>query len=251
VKLHVLCRSLEQIEAAADCGAASVLAEFRETSDALRAVEACRSRGILIFLAAPRIQKPGEMEIVERLLACRADGLLVRNLASLAKCVVDNVPALADFSLGAANELTVAHLRHLGAQRVTAAFDLGPEGLLALARRVPLDWLEVVVHARIPMIHTEHCLFAATRGKTPGDCGQACRNEVRLRDRRGVEHPLRADAACRNTLFHSQPQGPMEAAGRLAAAGVRHFRIELLDGDPPGELRRAVSRFRNLLNRPL
>jgi hypothetical protein len=44
-----------------------------------------------------------------------------------------------------------------------------------------------------------------------------------------VEHPLRAETACRNTVFHAQPQSLADAVPSLVEQGVRHFRLELLD----------------------
>jgi putative protease len=38
-----------------------------------------------------------------------------------------------------------------------------------------------------------------------------------------------ADVGCRNTLFNAVPQSAAEAVPQLLAAGVRTFRIELLD----------------------
>ena len=107
------------------------------------------------------------------------------------------MPFVADFSLHAANELTVDWLRRLGAARVTVAYDCSPEQILALCNAVPPESLEVVVRQHIPMFHTQHCVFCATlsAGRDRSDCGRPCRRgDTRLRNRLGVEHPLRADA---------------------------------------------------------
>jgi putative protease len=54
-------------------------------------------------------------------------------------------------------------------------------------------------------------------------------HRVHLRDRIGVAHPLRADAGCRNTLYNAQAQTGAQFHSELAAAGLRHFRVELLE----------------------
>ncbi len=73
-------------------------------------------------------------------------------------------------------------------------------------------------------------------------CSFACmKHEVRLRDRMGVEHPLRSDACCRNTLYHAEPQSFFDQVEELQWRGVRHFRIELLDHVPRGLIRRALA----------
>ena len=61
----------------------------------------------------------------------------------------------------------------------------------------------------------------------------------------GVAHPLRVDAACRNTLYHAAPQSVAETVPALIQRGVRHFRIELLDEAPaPADL---IAVYRDLL----
>jgi putative protease len=44
-----------------------------------------------------------------------------------------------------------------------------------------------------------------------------------------MEHPLRADVGCRNTLFHAVPQSGAGSFSEFLAAGLRHFRVELLE----------------------
>jgi putative protease len=61
-----------------------------------------------------------------------------------------------------------------------------------------------------------------------------------------MEHPLTADIGCRNTLFNATPQSAAEAVPALLAAGIRDFRIDLLEGSP-ADVRRIVCLYRDLL----
>jgi putative protease len=54
---------------------------------------------------------------------------------------------------------------------------------------------------------------------------------VHLRDRVGMEHPLRADVGCRNTLFNAVAQTGARFYRQLESAGLRDFRVELLEED--------------------
>jgi putative protease len=54
---------------------------------------------------------------------------------------------------------------------------------------------------------------------------------VHLRDRVGQLHRLHADVACRNTLFNGRAQSGARYFKSLMDAGMRRFRIELLDED--------------------
>jgi putative protease len=46
-----------------------------------------------------------------------------------------------------------------------------------------------------------------------------------------VEHPLKADHGCRNTLFNSKPQTGVEALCALLHAGIKRYRLNLFDED--------------------
>jgi putative protease len=156
---------------------------------------------------------------------------------------------VADFSLNAANELTAGLLKQAGALRITPSYDLNRDQLLDLVAAVPPDWLEPVIHQHMPMFHMEHCVFCAvlSPGTNKTNCGRPCdRHDVKLRDRVGMEHPLKADVGCRNTLFNATPQSAAELVPQLLASGVRHFRVELLD-ESPAEVKRLLRLYRDLL----
>jgi U32 family peptidase len=51
---------------------------------------------------------------------------------------------------------------------------------------------------------------------------------VKLRDRVGSEHPIKADVGCRNTVFNARPQSGAQCAQALLEAGLRRFRVEFL-----------------------
>jgi putative protease len=247
--LHVLCRTLEQLHAALAAGARELYADFQDIRQYRAAVAEARAANTSIWLATPRIQKPDELGIFRVLLRHGSDGILVRNLAGLAYYSHRQVPSIADFSLNAANELTVGLLRERGAVRVTASYDLNREQLLELVGATPAAALEVVVHQHMPMFHMEHCVFCAvlSPGTNKTNCGRPCdTHAVHLRDRLGVDHPLRADVGCRNTLFNAVPQSGAEAAPQLIERGVRHFRIELLD-ESPADIARLIGLYGQLL----
>ena len=69
---------------------------------------------------------------------------------------------------------------------------------------------------------------------------------MRLRDRVGSEHPLKADAGCRNTLFNALAQTGAEYVQRLIALGVRRFRLEFLR-ETPETVIKTVEMYQRLL----
>lgn len=249
VTLSALCRRTEQIEAAISAGVSTIYADYQDIKRYAEAVETARRGGATIFLASPRIEKPGEANLFRFLDRLGADGILVRNAGGMAFCARQSVPFIADFSLNAANPLSVDLLHARGAVRATASYDLNVAQLLDLINAVPPGWLEIVIHQHIPMFHMEHCVFCAflSPGTDATNCGRPCdHHDVKLRDRVGALHPLKADVGCRNTLFNALPQTAAEYLPRLIARGARHLRIEFLD-DEPADVARTIALYQDAL----
>jgi putative protease len=232
VQLAVLCRRTDQIQAAVAQGIEMIYADYQDIKGYAEAVATAHRAGSSIFLATPRIEKPGEANIFKYLGAQGADGILVRNAGGLRYCSEHAIPFVADFSVNASNPLSVELLRDRGALRVTASYDLNVNQLVDLLDATPPSWLEVVIHQRIPMFHMEYCVFCAflSPGTDATNCGRPCdHHEVKLRDRVGAEHPLKADVGCRNTLFNTVPQTAAEFLPRIISHGAMHLRVEFLD----------------------
>jgi putative protease len=250
-ELAVLCRTHAQAEAALAAGVRRVTLEYHDIKRYADSVKALRERApdASVWIATPRIQKPGEAPLFRYLAGRGADGLLVRNAGGLAYCLANALPFVADFALNAANELAVALMKERGAARVTASYDLSFEQLDDLARAVPPGWLEVVIHQHMPMFHMEHCVFCAflSPGTDKTNCGRPCDDHaVQLRDRVGMEHPLHADVGCRNTLYNAVPQTAAEYLPRLLAAGVGTLRVEFLE-DTPEAVARTLALYQDAL----
>ena len=260
--LIVLVRNLAQLEAALKCGVNTVYCEFedpkkyREAVSLFHTARGCSSPPSIlnppsapgIFVAPPRIFKMGDEWILKQVRSSNADGYLVRNYDHL-KFFADT-RRVGDFSLNVANRITADYFKnHFALERVTASYDLNVTQLEALLSAAPPAWFEVTIHQHMPMFHMEHCVFCAflSKGKDYRDCGRPCdTHDVRLRDRVGAEHPLKADAGCRNTVFNSQAQTGAEFVERLLALGVRNFRVEFLNENPE-EVVRTITKYRQLL----
>jgi len=95
----------------------------------------------------------------------------------------------------------------------------------------------------------EHCVFCAflSQGTDYTNCGRPCdKHDLKLRDRVGAEHPVKADVGCRNTVFNARAQTGADHVASLLALGVRHFRLEFLN-EPPATVAQTISRYRQLL----
>jgi putative protease len=248
-RLRVLCRTLDQLRAVVDFGCHDLFVDFQDIREYRAALEVAKQAATTVYLATPRIQKPGEAGIFRAMAKHGADGFLVRNLAGLAFCAENQIPFVGDFSLNAANQWTVAYLQSRGAERVTGSYDLNRDQLLDLIGAVPAEWLEVVIHQHMPMFHMEHCVFCAvlSPGTNKHNCGRPCDvHSVKLRDRVGMEHVLQADVGCRNTLYNAVAQSSAEVVPTLLSRGVRDFRVELLTENAP-EAQAVIALYRDLL----
>ena len=260
-QLIVLVRNLAQLDAALKCGVTTIYCEFEDPKKYREAVTTFHTTfgcavstatppmpAPAIFVAPPRITKMGEEWILNQVRSCNADGYLVRNYDHL-KFFADT-RRVGDFSLNVANRIAADYFKnHFGLERVTASYDLNVLQLDALLSAAPPEWFEVTIHQHMPMFHMEHCVFCAflSTGKDYHDCGRPCDvHDVRVRDRVGAEHPLKADAGCRNTVFNSQAQTGAEFVERLLALGVKNYRVEFLN-EPPAEVERTIAKYRQLL----
>ena len=265
--LIALVRNLPQLEAALKCGVETIYCEFEDPKkyreavrvrDEWRVASDANHTGepsppatrhpAQIFVAPPRIFKTGEDWILQQVRSCNADGYLVRNYDHL-KCFA-GCRCRGDYSLNVANRLAAEYfLKRFGLERLTPSYDLNFPQLEALLRAAPPAWFEVTIHQHMPMFHMEHCVFCAflSTGTDYTNCGRPCdRHEVKLRDRVGAEHGVKADAGCRNTVFNALPQTGAEYAEKLRELGVRHFRVEFLD-EPVETVERTIVQYRRLL----
>jgi putative protease len=252
-ELIVLVRNLVQLEAVLACGINTVYCEFEDPKKYREAVSHFRNSAShtprsALFVAPPRIFKMGEEWTLKQVRSCDADGYLVRNYDHLKFFANDR--RVGDFSLNIANRLSADYFRNkFGLERVTASYDLNFSQLEALLQAAPPEWFEVTIHQHIPMFHMEHCVFCAflSKGTDYTNCGRPCdKHDLKLRDRVGAQHPVKADIGCRNTVFNSMAQTGADYVSRMLALGVRHFRLEFLN-ETPEQVTQTISKYRQLL----
>ncbi len=257
-QLSVLCRTAAQLDAALHAGVSRVILDFEDVRRYKDAVPHARSERPTgeIWLATPRIQKAGEQGFFRLIENAAPDGVLIRNLGALeffGSPESGNALRLAgDFSLNVSNPLTAQEFLRRGLETVTISYDLTLEQVLDLATGLPegaRPGLELTLHQHMPMFHMEHCVFAAflSNGRSFLDCGRPCeKHSVHLRDRVGMVHPLRADAGCRNTLFNAVAQTGAQFYDALTGAGIRRFRVEMLEEDGAAATR-LIAAYQGLL----
>ncbi len=245
--LSVLCRSAEQAEAASTVAGVTVLiADPPAGLDPAPLIQRARSAGIFAVAALPRTVMQGEAPVPRR--TPSADGLLVRNLAQLTAIGSTDAPPalLGDLALNVVNALSASVLLGAGLSTIAPGADLDVGGACALAGQLDPSRLEVILHGRLPLFHTRHCLFAARLGgaATRADCRTLCHDTaLALEDRDGRINPVVADERCRNTVLDADNRDWRTGLAALRRSGVVRFRVEFVDepGDRVLELLRSLA----------
>ncbi len=257
-KLIPLVRHLHQLKTAIDFGCEQIYCDFEDPKKYREAVslfhktrvDNMESKGTSgIWVAPPRITKPGEEWILKQVRSSEADGYLIRNYDHLEFFKDDR--KIADFSFNVSNPWTASYLLTMfQLERLTVSYDLNFEQMRALLTSMPTEFLEITLHQHMPMFHMEHCVFCAfmSDGKDYRDCGRPCeKHEVELRDRVGQRHPLKADAGCRNTVYNGRAQTGAEYASSMVELGINQFRIEFIN-ESETEVLRTLETYRDLLS---
>lgn len=238
-QVSVLVRTLEQARAASETWSSDpslagglVYLELSREDELAQAIDLIRKAGLPLALAGPRIVKPLEESLLARLAQARPQAVLVRNLGELAyfREHCPQATLIADASLNVANELSALFLAGQGIARLTPAYELPLAQMQGLCE-IAGGMFELVLHQHVPLMHMAHCVFARLAGSSSCDgCPMPCRrHDLKLRDRNGVDHPVRVDALRRTTVFRGEVESRLSQLPEWARLGVRHFRIELLD----------------------
>jgi putative protease len=239
-ELTVLCRTLEQVEAAVATDIEWVYADFEFIKQFPAAVEAARAAGKKIALTTPRIHMPGETGYFNNILKLAPDAVLIRNTGAayyFLKYRAENpgvaMPQLiGDFSLNVANHKAVQLFLDAGLDWITPSYDLNIQQMVELLGNSRTDAMEVVIHQHLPMFHTEHCVYCTflSEGTDYTNCGRPCEeHRVSLQDRIGMSHPVRVDEGCRNTVYNAIEQSGAEYLKEFVGLGVSRFRVEFLE----------------------
>lgn len=232
--ISVLVRSPEQIPALEGLDIDNVVMDFDWGVKYDEPLEQIRELGFRAGMATLRIHKPGESHYLKNILRLCPDFALVRNLGALSILKESGIPLAGDNSLNAANCLSYDWLLSQGLQTLHPSWDLNSTQLFDLLGDIDGSRMELTLHQYMPAFHSEYCAFARalTTGRRFPECGKICtQHKVEILDHKGERHFLQSDAECRNTLFVGKPQSALKLLPDLRAAGVNHFRLEMLQED--------------------
>lgn len=251
--LTALCRSLEQIEAAAQTDVDFIYADFEFVKQYPEAVKLAHRFGKKIALATMRIHMPDENGVLALIAKANPDAILIRNTGALYYYLSRRpdlyIPLIGDFSLNVSNHKTVDLFLASGMDRVTASYDLNIQQMVDLLGNADSSNMEVVIHQHMPMFHTEHCVYCTflSEGTDHTNCGTPCEeSRISLKDRVGFSHPVRVDTGCRNTVYNAIDQSGAEYIREFKDLGVGSFRIEFLE-EEADRVQEVISLYRQAM----
>jgi putative protease len=241
--ISVLVRNPDQVAALKGLDIDRVIMDFDwgvKYDDSLQQI---RDLGFAAGMATLRIHKPGESHYLKNILRLCPDFALVRNLGALSILKESGIPLTGDYSLNAANSASYDWLLSQGLSTLHPSWDLNSTQLFDLLQNIDGSRLELTLHQYMPAFHSEYCAFARalTTGRRFPECGKICtKHKVEILDHKGERHFLQSDAECRNTLFVGKPQSALKLLPKLNAAGVNHYRLEMLSEDAETVRRKVV-----------
>lgn len=233
-QISVLVRNPGQITALKGLAINNVIMDFDwgvKYDDTLQQIH---DLGFKAGMATLRIHKPGENHYLKKILELQPDFALVRSLGALSILRESDILLTGDYSLNATNCASYEWLLDQGLQTLHPSWDLNSTQLFDLLNSIDGKRLELTLHQYMPAFHSEYCAFARslTTGRRFPECGKICtQHKVEILDHKGERHFLQSDAECRNTLFVGKPQSALKLFPKLRAAGVSHFRLEMLQED--------------------
>ncbi|MGE5529753.1 MAG: DUF3656 domain-containing U32 family peptidase [Patescibacteria group bacterium] len=206
-------------------------------------------RGTALVYALPRVAPEREAAFwrteMERAAALGLDGLRLGDLGLASTAL----PAwrgriFLDFSLNIMNPWTLRLLLGYG-ERAAFSPELTLAQVKVLAAAAPGRG-EILVHGRLEMMLSAHCLIGALPGEgrgPDGACGRPCEKKgYALRDRLGMLFPLEPDRFCRMHVMNSVDLSLLPELDRVAELPC-DIRLEL-HGRGPGYAAAVVRAYR-------
>ncbi len=215
-----------------------------------KAVTQTQNAGKKIYFITPKLVKDSEVKSVEktfsRVRELGADGVLVSNLGTLNLAKAGDIPFIADSPLNIFNSYTFALLLQEGAQMAVISLELTLDELKNIASYGPA---ECIVHGRLELMESEHCLTGGLLGNDKGLCNAPCKSgKFTLVDEKNYEFPLLTDYECRMHLLNSRSLCMLEYVPEILQSGVSSIRIETLEIENSDEIRRITRAYRKTID---
>lgn len=217
-----------------------------------KAVAKTREAGKKIYFITPKVVKGSELKEVGKTFSYTrkfgADGILVSNLGILNLAQIEKIPYITDSPLNVYNSHALFLLQEHGAQRVT----ISPELMLKEIKDIASQGTaECIVHGRLELMESEHCLVGSLLGKgnERGICNAPCRSgNFTLVDEKNYAFPLIMDYECRMHLLNSKSLCMLEYIPEFLKNGISSLRLETFGMENPEEIGKITRAYRKAID---
>lgn len=215
-----------------------------------KAVMKTRASGRKIYFSTPKIVKDSEMKSIENIFSnvkkLEADGILASNLGIINLAKAEKIPFIADSPLNIFNSRTFALLLQEGAQTAVISPELTLEEIKEIASHGPS---ECIVHGRLELMESEHCLVGGLLGKDKVQCSAPCRSgSFTLVDDKNYEFPLLMDNQCGMHILNSRSLCMLEYVSEFIESRVSSLRIETLGMENVEEIKKITQAYKTAIN---
>ena len=188
------------------------------------ATEHAHKTGRKIYFDTSRIAKDSNMgaseEIFRMAKTLGVDGAVVSNAATFKHANKMGLGIILDSPFNVFNHSSLDFWTEHGAQVIV----LSPELTLKEIKRIaPLGATECIVHGRLELMESEHCIVG---GMYEGACPAPCKdNEFELVDEKGYTFPIKMDSDCRMHVLNSKVLCMLDDIPKIIESGVSSIRI--------------------------
>jgi len=205
------------------------------------AVKYAHREGRRIYMNTPRIVKDSGMgsvaEMLSRAKTLGFNGALASNPGIFRIAMGIGLEVIADMPLNTFNRRSLGFWVEHGAKMTV----LSPELTLSEIREIaPHGAVECIVHGRLTLMESEHCVVGGILGGTgevgdgseDGECTAPCEAGCfELVDEKGYAFPLRMDTDCRAHFMNSKELCMIDHVSGIVEAGVSSIRIDAIGID--------------------
>jgi putative protease len=218
-----------------------------------KVVAAARQRNKRVVLTTPRIVKEWQTPLLRKTLELfnelAPDAISVTNPGTIeiAKQIT-NLPLTGDFPLNIFNVAAVNFYAEHGLVGMTLSPELTFTQIADITGRVPVS-LECLVHGRLPLMISEHCIVGSRLGgRACGSCNAICQQrQYWLHDRKGERFPVVTDQFGRMHILNAKELSLLPHVAQFGRIGVNVLRIEA-KAEEPARMGRIVRLYHRLLD---
>ncbi|MDK2833377.1 MAG: family peptidase [Methanolobus sp.] len=187
-----------------------------------------REAEVPVYLHTPLIVKDQGIRDLEHTMVAANEagfeGVIAANMGVLRMALARGISTIADSSLNIFNRQAASFLSERGAEMLVLSPEMNFEQIKEVSSGIAT---ECIVHGRLKVMESEHCLVAALTG--PGALPAAdTRGDVfSLRDERGFSFPVTTNIKGRTSVFNSKELCLLEDIPKLIDAGVSRLRVDV------------------------